>query len=872
MSRNSTIKAKKADHPLTGIDANFRHWITLLVWVCTSVSFFAYGQEYGLEFAAKPISKDHRTALELNPEGYYSFRGDFELSFSLQLRDMAPVTFGYIARIVDVEGQNIDIIFNGPESHSLQVVYGQSLTNITIPNNEPDIYEQWTEIKLRYEINEKTLYFETPDTSILHRDVDLSGKIKIFFGKNDFNPIQTTDVPRMNIKDIRIFQRGKCLHHFPLDEMSGNEANDVVTNRKAIVQNPGWIKPRYYFWDHAFDTYLGGLAVSCFEPGEEKLYMVGEDMMKIFFVLKDSIRDVAYSARFTDLIRGSQVFYDTVTNRLICYNLKIKTVHYFNFATLLWEEISNGPNTLERFWFHNKFYSEPDSVLYVFGGYSQHKYYNLVQRYDFKNNQWDTVQTRGEVFHPRMHAAIGDFADTLYILGGFGSMAGDQILNPVHYTDLLAFSLADKAFIKKYEFEAPMEGIDFAHSMVINEDRSFYVLATTIFEYETYLQLLRGNLSDPELVKVADKIPYLFDNEFSNSDLFYSKSSQELIAASSLADFEKNETHISVYKIAYPPYVTEMETEENRSLAGRIVFITLLLLIVIATLIILIQKSKRKVSRSAIPDEARQDEKEDSEVRPSTGTLKDKPGRPPNSILFFGGFQVINKQGVDITKKFTPLLKELFLLIFLHSIKDKGISVPSLTETLWFSMDAKTAKNNRAVNIAKLKNLLSEIESCQLSSRTGYWQLEFNDSIVYNDYASCINSLNREELFSKVEFLQFLSTVKKGPLLGNASYEWLDEFKLDCSNMLIDHLSQYVDQDEFASDPELMVQLADAILIFDIMHEEAISIKCRALTELGKHSIAKEIFTKFSKDYQTLYDEPFGRSFTDIVKETRNPE
>ncbi len=63
-----------------------------------------------------------------------------------------------------------------------------------------------------------------------------------------------------------------------------------------------------------------------------------------------------------------------------------------------------------------------------------------------------------------------------------------------------------------------------------------------------------------------------------------------------------------------------------------------------------------------------------------------------------------------------------------------------------------------------------------------------------------------------------------------------------------------------------MIQLADAILIFDMMHEEAIGIKCKALTTLGKHSLAKEIFAKFSKDYLTLYDEPFDRSFTDIIK------
>jgi DNA-binding SARP family transcriptional activator len=491
----------------------------------------------------------------------------------------------------------------------------------------------------------------------------------------------------------------------------------------------------------------------------------------------------------------------------------------------------------------------------------------MVQQYDFANNKWDTIQSHGEVFHPRMHAAIGKYADTLYILGGFGSKSGDQILKPEHYTDLLAFSIKEREFTKKYEFLAPMDDIDFAHSMVINEeDQSYYLLATTIFEYETYLQLLRGNLADPELILLGDKMPYLFHNENSYCDLFYSKSSQELIATTYLSDIEKNETKISVYKISFPPYFTDMETDENRSRFGKMVFVILFLLIVVAMVIVLRRIMKNKVNLSNINEAGKENDKSESDHLAQNSILQTKPKLPANSLQFFGGFQVINKHGDDITKKFTPLLKELFLVIFLHSIKDKGISVPKLTDLLWFSMDTKTAKNNRAVNIAKLKHLLSEIDSCSVNRNTSYWQVEFNDSIVYNDYWSCIKSIDNEQSRSMEDLQQFLCLIKKGPLLGNASYEWLDEFKLECSNMIIDSLSHFVEQDKIGLDPELMIQLADAILIFDMMHEEAITIKCRSLNALGKHSLAKDIFVKFSKDYFTLYDEPFDRSFTDIIK------
>jgi len=76
-----------------------------------------------------------------------------------------------------------------------------------------------------------------------------------------------------------------------------------------------------------------------------------------------------------------------------------------------------------------------------------------------------------------------------------------------------------------------------------------------------------------------------------------------------------------------------------------------------------------------------------------------------------GDFQIFNRTGSDITSKFSPLLKELFLLILLNSIKDKGISAERIIEILWLDKDEKSARNNLAVNIVKLKTLLSELDS-----------------------------------------------------------------------------------------------------------------------------------------------------------------
>ena len=52
-----------------------------------------------------------------------------------------------------------------------------------------------------------------------------------------------------------------------------------------------------------------------------------------------------------------------------------------------------------------------------------------------------------------------------------------------------------------------------------------------------------------------------------------------------------------------------------------------------------------------------------------------------SSIFLFGQFQIIDREGNDITRLFTPLLKELLLVIAIYSIRNgRGISSEGLNE------------------------------------------------------------------------------------------------------------------------------------------------------------------------------------------------
>jgi two-component SAPR family response regulator len=218
------------------------------------------------------------------------------------------------------------------------------------------------------------------------------------------------------------------------------------------------------------------------------------------------------------------------------------------------------------------------------------------------------------------------------------------------------------------------------------------------------------------------------------------------------------------------------------------------------------------------------------------------------------------------------LLKELFLLIWLNSIKNnKGISSEKINELLWFDKDEKSASNNRAVNIAKLKQIIGEIDTCTLSHKTAYWKIEFDELVVYNDYFECIRVTGTKKPITKEKINKLIDFSLKGDFLMNSNYEWLDEFKANISNTLIDILVELAQKQKIEEDPDFILRLADSIFIFDIVNEEAMILKCRALTFLGKHSLALNTLTKFSKEFEILYDKKYDKTIDEVLNQGVKP-
>ncbi|MCX6326769.1 MAG: galactose oxidase [Bacteroidia bacterium] len=705
----------------------------------------------------------------------------------------------------------------------------------------------------------------SPETNFIADDTgaNLTGDVKILFGANDFSHIKTTDLPSMNIKDICIYEKGKLKYNWPLDEIEGNYAKDKIQKKIAEIKNPVWLKPEHSNWQKVYSSTLTGNCEIAFNRQEEKIYLIGDDQMFIYSVKNNNSEAVNYQNKAKNLLAGRQAIYDPDTKSIFSYDIDQKTVSEFDFNTHTWHQ-EDPKNTLATVYLHhNQYYSQSEKSLYIFGGYGQHEYKNLIQRFEFNTGNWETIKPTGDIFNPRYLASAGELNDTIFILGGYGSLSGQQILNPQNYYDLMAFSIKEHKFKKLYNFVPNTEDICFSNSMVIDPvKRTFYALSFPVFKYDGYLQLIKGSLQKPELKPIAGKIRYLFHDVRSFSTLFCCESSKKLIAATLLLN-KQNQSEINLFSISLPPNENTNEQKTEHNINSRW-FWLLAFLGIIPVFYFLFLKLFRNGKNANVPDHLNSGLSHAPILNEHEADVAEKETYY-NSVLFFGGFQVFNKKGTDITLRFTPLLKELFLLIWLYSIKNnKGISSEKLTELLWFDKDKNHACNNRAVNIAKLKQIIAEIDTCSLSHKTAYWKIEFNESVVFNDYLECIKITGNKKTLTKEKINKLIVLVNTGAFLMNSDYEWLDEFKADISNTIIDILIEFASIQKIEEDPDFILHLADSIFNCDIVNEEAMILKCKSLTLLGKHSLASNTYTKFSKDYKILYDQCYNKSFNEI--------
>lgn len=855
--------------------------ISLLLVLIAQSAFGKKNIEYGLAFKSYEVEKENRTSLNLTPDNPMNLPDKFSLSFDVKLQ-RAHYIFGYIFRIVGKNNEHLDLLLSASKDV-------QMLPQLTVNQNNGEVLHnfvlgelglglnQWIHFEVSIDIREQTTRISINNQKYAYNGCFLkSGNdVRIYFGKNNDEDFQVSDIPIMTIKDIRIADGiGGLLAYWKLAQHVDNGVYDEVSRKFASCEYGKWLLDRNVFWEKQMTFTTKENPKICFNRDNNTLAVADKGYFYFYNIDEKNLKIDTVRAGFPSGSKSNDFFYDEVSQKYFSYNFKDE-VAFYNPVKKIW---SNHKENIDYpdYWHHNRYLSKSKGLYYTFNGYGFHLYKNEINRYDFATRTWsrqDTAKMQDRMA-PRYLNGLGEISENrLLLFGGYGSESGDQELSPHNYYDLYEIDLDAGTQKKIWTLEDVGQNFVVANTMIVdNSEKYFYALGYSHQKFETKMQLYRFSMERPEYELLGDTILYQFNDINSYADLYISKDSTSLVAVVAYTDEKIGASTVSVYTLAFPPLkradLFQSETESN--LVWVCIIMAVIITVVIAGLILYRIRQKRKDAGFSYTV--------DRYDRSGGGDINNESAMPvverlpvKRSILFFGGFQVTDKDGVNRTGDFTPILKRLFLLILLYTMKDgKGISSLKLKDYLWFDKTDESAKNNRGVSLSKLRTIFEQVGDISIVNKNSYWTVTFGEGI-YCDYCKALALMERLSdksiPFELKTLKRLLAIASVGELLPNIQTEWGDYFKTDFSNRFIDLSMDIATRSEYNLDYQTLVEITDAIFIHDPLNEDALKLKCSIFVKMGKNSLAKKIYTSFVNEYQVLFGTTFKEPFEQIISE-----
>lgn len=132
--------------------------ILLVYFLLLSSSLLA--QDYGLEFMGHEVIPDQRTSLTIGEKKQICFDENFELSFDIKFKKNVISYFGYVFRIVNTEGQNVDLLFNSRKDKKFRVVNKDLSIATNFGLDSATLYAKWSKMRFKFDTqsNEVSLF------------------------------------------------------------------------------------------------------------------------------------------------------------------------------------------------------------------------------------------------------------------------------------------------------------------------------------------------------------------------------------------------------------------------------------------------------------------------------------------------------------------------------------------------------------------------------------------------------------------------------------------------------------------------------------------------------------------------------------------
>ena len=431
-----------------------------------------------------------------------------------------------------------------------------------------------------------------------------------------------------------------------------------------------------------------------------------------------------------------------------------------------------------------------------------------------------------------------------------------------YYYDLYAINIHSMQVFKLWDIpERPLKG-DFVPSsnMIFDEKNDCFYITTN--QLGGTMMKISRNEPKIEITSLPTwgfyDAQYLYANIYQSGDRFFYVSEQTPATGNSLVNiYEISSPAVVLNNAMIPDQTSKNPEEENRAKGILLIIVALTLSAMIPLAYIAHRKRMSGKKANVLKSEASIDTPQIEERLDSHYYDFNR-----QSICFFGGFKVKDKNGEDITDLFTPTLKSLLIILILYTVKnEKGLSGNKLLQALWFDKTEESAKNNRNVYMSKLRNILEKIGDVKIVNQKGFWSICFEDGTTC-DYMEA-QRLFTEQAESQDTLEKLVELLLRGIMLPNVEEDWVDSFKNDFSNKTIDFLTGLLRSSDLSD--AFLLRIADTLFQHDFINEDALRVKCSILYKQGKKGLAKTVYDAFCKDYQSSLGTSFPISMLDLI-------
>lgn len=835
--------------------------------------------DYGLSLKSHSVPGIERTTLYLDDNQPFSIKNDFIISFQMYVRANEH-DFGTILHLHTNTNQFIRFSFvAGEERHFPALVLNEGIINI----NSPIEREKWLDVSLHLRLKDNVIEIDY-DNKKISAMAPLQGvkSVTALFGQMKE---YLSDVAPIDLRNVTITQDGKQIREWKLWKHNDTVCYDEIEGAVARAIHPVWLIDNHIEWKLVHQAKIPGKLDVAFNAREALFYLVRSQSIDVLDENGTLQKEIAIRGGYPAVEFPNHLLYDTLSNKLVSYYPKKGITSRFSFDTERWSnEIRNTEEASN--YNHARTFNPADSSFYFFGGYGFYQYRNDLYRMKYSTNQIEQVEYERPLY-PRYSAAMAIVGDELYIFGGRGNKYGKQELSSHYYWGLCAINLKNKQSRIVWQKNQPQEeGTIMASTMYFEpSDSSFYAVSTNKGGV-----LWKISMKDSVYSEVSK--PIYNESTYQDSDfsLYTSPSHGKLFLV--LDKILSNHTHeLAIYSINMP-LVNEVDIRQStagESINNRwyLYTIGILLLLVLAGFVLYRFKYNSKNKKA--PATKKGTEKNvattgkaqglsdvtESKTIPKKEWMQESEtiftetvnyyDRSRASISLLGCFNVRDKDGNDITSNFTPRLKHLLILLILYTEKNaQGILASKTTEILWPDKEETAARNNRNVNLRKLRVLLESIGDMEVMIENNFLRIKWGTG-VFCDYHTLITCTKQFEQEKSEELLnRILELLLYGPLLPNTILDWLDDFKDDYSSYSIDLLKNLLDIEISRNHQDMIIRLADIMFLHDPLNEEALAAKCSVLVTQGKKGIARNLYDRFCKEYHDSMGETYKVPFADL--------